>query len=80
MSLKSLDGDYVKCSRAYIADWMKKYNAEGYHIPEEALDEMILEGGEGLCMLEKTFQNLIACAQQDGVETIDLDYVKKVLK
>ena len=80
MSLEKLDGDYVRCCRKYLQDWVLKYDAQKYQISEEAIEELIVWGGDGLHALQVTFRKVIACAKQENIECIDLKFVKNVMQ
>lgn len=77
MSLENMDKAYVECCKTYLKGWIKKYNVEKLQISDEAFDEMILSGGEGLRALQETFVKIIHRAEEEGVETIDIEFIKQ---
>ncbi len=79
MSLENIDKAYVECCKVHLKDWIEKCAANQYQFQDEALDEMIEYGGEGLCTLQRTFTKIIDSARAEGVEEIDVEFVNRVL-
>lgn len=80
MSLENIDKSYVECCRNYLRGWIPKYNAQELQISEEAIEELIFSGGEGLGELEMTFRKVILQAKENGVMVINMVFVQQILK
>lgn len=80
MDWGNMDRDYAICCKNYLKKWIKENNAEKYHISEDVMDVIIMYGGEGLHSLENNFRKILVQAKSEGVETIDISYVEKLLK
>lgn len=79
MDFKNVDRDYVICCKKYLKNWMEENGVPEFRITEEALDAIILYGGEGLYAVQKSFFQILQRAQGDGLTKIEISYVEECI-
>lgn len=74
-----MDTEYVSVCVNYIKEWIVEYDIQEWDISQEAVEYMIVNGGDGIRDLEVLFKKLVEVAKEYQITQIDKKFVDTVI-